>query len=97
MAKPQSHEAFVQELLADPQVRAEYDRLETEFALLREILHARKSAGLTQAQVADRMGTQQASIARLENGLVAGKLPSLSMLKRYAHAVGRKLQVRFVT
>lgn len=90
------HEAFVQELLAVPQVQAEYDRRETGFALLHEILAARQAAGLTQAQVAGKMGTQQASIARLETGLAAGKLPSLSMLERYADAVGRKLQVRFV-
>lgn len=96
MVKPLSHEAFVQELLSDPEVRVEYDKLETEFSLLREILKARKSAGMTQAQVADRMGTQQASIARLENGLASGNLPSLSMLKRYADAVGKKLQIRFV-
>lgn len=96
MEKPLSHEEFMKELLSDPEVKAEYDKLETEFSLLREILKARKSAGMTQAQVADKMGTQQASIARLENGLVSGNLPSLSMLKRYANAVGKKLEIRFV-
>ena len=96
MEKPLSHEEFVQELLSDSEVKEEYDKLETEFALLREILMARQSAGMTQAQIADRMGTQQASVARLENGLASGNLPSLSMLKRYANAVGRKSEIRFV-
>ena len=49
---------------------------------------------MTQAQVARAMGTQQASIARLESGLARGQLPSLSMLKRYADALGRKLHIR---
>ncbi len=94
MEQPLSHEEFVRKLLSDPQVAAEYDSLETEFALLREILLARKAAGMTQAQVARAMGTQQASIARLESGLARGQLPSLSMLKRYADALGRKLHIR---
>lgn len=58
------------------------------------LLLARKAAGMTQAQVARAMGTQQASIARLESGLARGQLPSLSMLKRYADALGRKLHIR---
>ena len=94
MEQPLSHEEFVRKLLSNPQVAAEYERMETEFSLLREMLLARKAAGMTQAQVAQAMGTRQASIARLESGLARGRLPSLSMLKRYADAVGCKLHIR---
>ncbi|MCM1129730.1 MAG: helix-turn-helix domain-containing protein [Alistipes senegalensis] len=91
-----THAEFVKKMLSDPEVKAEYDKLEEEFALLDEILAARKAAGLTQEQLAERMGTRQSSIARLENGLACGNLPSMTMLKKYAEAVGKKLQIRFV-
>ena len=90
------HEDLVKKGMADPVFKAEYDKLEEEFAVLDEILAARKAAGLTQEQIADRMGTRQSSIARLENGLACGNLPSMTMLKKYAAAVGKKLQIRFV-
>lgn len=64
--------------------------------LLDELLAARKAAGLTQEQVAERMGTKQTSIARLETGLTSGNLPSMTMLQKYARAVGKKLQIRLV-
>ena len=52
-------------LLADPEVKAEYDRIEREqIPLLDAILSARKEAGLTQAQVAERMGTKATAVAR---------------------------------
>ena len=89
-----THDELVKKMLSNPKVKAEYDRLEEEFALLDEILAARKAAGLTQAQIAERIGTKQASIARLETGLTSGNLPSMTMLKKYAAAVGKKLQVR---
>jgi len=91
-----THDELVKKMLSNPKVKAEYDRLEEEFALLDEILAARKAAGLTQAQIAERIGTKQASIARLETGLTSGNLPSMTMLKKYAAAVGKKLQVRLV-
>jgi hypothetical protein len=52
-----SHDQFVAKLLSDPEVKAEYDALEDEFALFDEFLKARRHAGLTQAEVAARMGT----------------------------------------
>ncbi len=91
-----THDDLVKKMLSDPAVKKEYDRLEDEFAILDEILSARKTAGMTQAQIAERMGTTQSSIARLETGLMVGNLPSLTMLKKYADAVGKKLQIRLV-
>ena len=85
------HAEFKKTLLADPAVRAEYDALEDEFALIAQLIEARARAGLTQAEVAERMGTQQAAVARLEGGRVR---PSLATLRRYAQATGARLVVR---
>lgn len=78
-------------------VKAEYLALETEFALLRQMLQARHKAGLSQAEVADRMGTHPPAITRLETALSTGRpSPSIATLKRYARAVGCELQIKFV-
>ena len=74
-----------------------YDALEDEFATLRELLSARKNAGLTQADVAMRMGVSQPVLARIESSLGNRKhTPSLSTLRRYAQACGKKLVIRMV-
>nr|WP_274607945.1 helix-turn-helix transcriptional regulator [Thiorhodovibrio winogradskyi] len=78
-------------LLADSQTRDENDALETEFAIARELIAARIRAGLSQAEVAERMGTSQSTIARLESGRT---LPSLRTLERYASATGNRTVVR---
>lgn len=86
-----------EKMLSDPAVRAEVERLEREeMPMLDVILKARKEAGLTQAQVAERMGTKAAAVARLENALITGKpSPSLNTLRKYAAALGKKLELRF--
>jgi len=81
--------------LARPDVRRVYDGLAEEFELLDEILKARVAAGLTQAEVAARIGTTQSAVARLESAI--GKhSPSIATLQRYASALGYKLEVRLV-
>ena len=81
------------ELLTDPEVRAEYDRLGPIFAIVGELIDARQAAGLTQAQIAARMGTTQSVIARLEK---ARHMPSFDLVARYAAAVGRRVDMRLV-
>ena len=73
------------ELLANPSTRAAYAAQADEFALARELIAARTQAGLTQADVAERMGTTQSTVARLEGGKA---VPSMRSLQRYAQAVG---------
>ena len=68
-----------------------YDALEEEFSLASQLIEARSRAGLTQAEVAERMGTSQSSVARLESG--AAK-PSLSTLRRYAKATGTTVKIK---
>jgi DNA-binding XRE family transcriptional regulator len=88
-----THEQVVRKLLRRPGVRAEVERFEREEgALLDALLKARFAAGLTQAQVAERMGTQAPAVARLERSLATGKhSPSLSTLRKYAKACGKRL------
>ena len=91
------HKKFKAKALANPEVKAAYDELAPEFALLRQLLKARQTAGLSQAEVAQRMGTQAPAVTRLESSLGNGKhSPSLATLHKYANAVGCKLQVKLV-
>jgi predicted transcriptional regulator len=85
-------------MLENPTIRAEYERIEREeMPMLDAILSARKDAGLTQAQVAERMGTKATAVARLEAALVSGKhSPSIATLRKYANALGKQLDVRFL-
>jgi len=78
------------ELLADTDTSAAYDALADEFGMARELIAARSRAGLTQGEVAARMGTTQSVIARLEGGKRA---PSMRTVQRYARAVGARAVV----
>ncbi len=78
------------ELLANADTSAEYDAMADEFSMARELIAARSRAGLTQGEVAQRMGTTQSVIARLESGRRA---PSMRSVQRYAQAVGARAVV----
>jgi DNA-binding XRE family transcriptional regulator len=73
------------ELLADPEARTEYGATAHEFEMARELIAARNRTCLTQGEVAERMGTTQSVVARLESGRRA---PSMRTVQRYAQAVG---------
>jgi ribosome-binding protein aMBF1 (putative translation factor) len=73
------------EMLADADTRAAYDALADEFAIARELIAARARAGLSQSEVAQRMGTTQSVVARLESGK---RPPSMRTVERFAQAVG---------
>jgi DNA-binding XRE family transcriptional regulator len=91
-----THEQLIKKLMRRPGVRAEVARIEREeAALLDSLLKARQEAGLTQAQVAERMGTHAPAIARLERSLATGKhSPSIATLRKYVKACGRRLLLR---
>lgn len=72
--------------------RREYESLDAEFSLASAPIEARTRAGLTQAEVARRMKTTQAAVARLESG---GSRPSTRTLQRYAAATGSRLRISF--
>jgi len=91
------HSDLKAKVLSNPEVKAAYDEMAPEFSLLRQMLKARQKAGLTQAEVAERMGTKPPAVTRLESSLGNGKhSPSLATLQKYAHAVGYELQVKLV-
>lgn len=91
-----THEQVVEKLMSRPGVRAEVERLEREeFALFNVLLKARHEAGLSQAQVAKRMGTQAPAVARLERALATGKhSPSVATLRKYVSACGKRLVLK---
>ena len=73
------------ELLDDAETRAAYEAQADEFAIARELIAARTRAGLSQGEVAQRMGTTQSVVARLESGK---RPPSMRTVQRFAEAVG---------
>jgi transcriptional regulator with XRE-family HTH domain len=90
-----THKQLRAKALRRSDVKAEFAALDEEFAFLDEFLKARAEQGLTQAQVAERIGTTQSAVARLESG--SGKhSPSVATLSRYAEALGCKLEIRLV-
>ncbi|MDP2854183.1 MAG: helix-turn-helix transcriptional regulator [Smithellaceae bacterium] len=92
-----THRQMVAEWKQDPEFKAAYMELETEYVLLRELLQARKRSGLTQAEVAKKMGTKAPAVTRLETALSDNRQsPTLATLKKYAQAVGCKLEVHLV-
>jgi transcriptional regulator with XRE-family HTH domain len=78
--------------LDEPEYREEYERLGPEFELARGLIEARAFAGLTQAELALRMGTTQSVITRLESGRVQ---PTTATLQRLARATGTRLKIAF--
>ena len=82
-----------QHLLENPGVREEYARADAEFSLIEAMIRARWEGKLTQAELAEKIGTTQSAIARLEGGRVS---PSIATLRRYAEATGHQLRVGFV-
>jgi transcriptional regulator with XRE-family HTH domain len=90
-----THKELKIRALQRPDVKVAYDKLEEEFAFLDEFLKARASAGITQAEVAARIGTTQSAIARLESGK-GGHSPSLATLRKYARALGCRLELRLI-
>jgi transcriptional regulator with XRE-family HTH domain len=91
------HSQLKNKALKVAEVRAEYDALGPEFTLLRDMLLARQAAGMSQGEVAEKMGTKPPAVARLESALGSGKhSPSIATLRKYADAVGCSLEIRLV-
>jgi transcriptional regulator with XRE-family HTH domain len=90
-----THKELKARALSRKDVKTEYDRLNEEFIFLDEFLKARSDAGVTQAEIAERIGTTQSAIARLESG--KGKhSPSLATLQKYARALGCRIELRLI-
>jgi transcriptional regulator with XRE-family HTH domain len=81
------------EQMKDEEFRAEYENMQPEFDLIRAIVDARNERHLTQKELAEITGINQADISKIENGT---RNPSLNMLKRLAEGMGTKLELKFV-
>ncbi len=86
---------FKKRALSNPQVKKAYEAAASDFAFLDEVLRARAEAGLTQSEVAERIGTTQSAIARLESAEPKHS-PSIATLQKYAKALGYTVEVRLV-
>ena len=82
-----------EELAKDPDLKKEYDALETEYDIIQAMIDARKSRNMTQKQLSEKTGITQADISRIENGT---RNPSLEMMKRLAKGMGMVLKLEFV-
>jgi ribosome-binding protein aMBF1 (putative translation factor) len=78
--------------MEEAEYRRAYDTLEEEFALAKAVIGARNRAGLTQTELARKMGTTQPAVARLEGGRTR---PSMRTLERLAKATGSRLLIHF--
>lgn len=88
------HELFLKKAKQRKGFLEEYENLEEEYRLVREMLAARSRSGLTQEAVAGLMGTTKSAVSRLETG---GKhAPSLTTLRKYAQAVGCRLEIKLI-
>ena len=83
---------FKQKLLQNPNIKQEYDNLESEYKLISQLIKKRLEKKLTQKQLANKIGTKQSAISRLESGSYN---PSISLLKKIAQALEAKLQISF--
>lgn len=91
------HSELKEKALRRKTVKSEYDFLEPEFKLLHDLLEARQKAGLSQAEVAKRMGTKAPAVTRLESSLSSGKhSPSIATIKKYADALDCHLEIKIV-
>ncbi|MBQ3611396.1 MAG: helix-turn-helix transcriptional regulator [Firmicutes bacterium] len=88
-----SYRESLNEMLQDEEFKKEYEELQPELDIIRAIADARISQNLTQKELADRTGINQADISKLENG---SRNPSLNLLKRLAEGMDMTLHLEFV-
>lgn len=84
---------FLAEQLQDEEFKKEYDELQPEFEVIRAMIDARTSQNLTQKELAERTGINQADICKLERGT---RNPSLKLLKRLAEGMDMVLKIEFI-
>lgn len=89
-----SYKSFKQEALKDPETKKEYDALAPVWDLRRKLIRLRTEKGITQAEIAKRMGTNKSSISRLECGEKVN-FPTLGTIQKYAQALGYNVKVEF--
>ena len=89
----QNLEDFKLELMKDPEFLKEYEAIQPEMDIIRAIVDARIANNLTQKQLAERTGINQADISKLENGT---RNPTINLLKRLAEGMDMILKIEFI-
>ena len=84
---------FLEEQLQDEEFKREYENIQPEMNVIRALVEARNSQNLTQKELAERTGINQADISKLENGT---RNPSINLLKRLAEGMDMVLKIEFV-
>ena len=87
------YDAWLEEQMKDPEFRAEYEALDAEWMLIQSLIEARKSAGLTQEELADKSGVKQSELMELENGQAE---PTLRLLLQLAQGMGRRFTLQSI-
>ena len=88
--RKKTYKQFKRELLKDKRIRQAYERFGPEFAVIEMIIKKRIERGLSQKELARKIGTKQSAISRLESGTYN---PSLSFLQKVGEALGTKLKI----
>lgn len=83
----------LEDSMRDPEFKREWDAQAAEREVMRQIVEARKDAGMTQAELAEACGMKPANLCRLENG---NGNPSVATLSKIAQGLGRRLEISFV-
>jgi len=86
-------EKLKSELLQNPEVRCEYEKLQPEFEIQRALVASRIESKMTQKELAKRSGVRQSNISRIENGTCS---PTVATLQALAEGMGKKLVISFV-
>nr|WP_315103696.1 helix-turn-helix transcriptional regulator [uncultured Catonella sp.] len=84
---------FFDEQMKDPEFKTEYNNLQPEFDVIRAIIDARTTQNLTQKQLSEKTGINQADISKLENGT---RNPTINLLKRLADGMDMILKIEFI-
>ena len=85
-----NYKQFKTKLLKDKEIKKVYKRLGPEFNLIAMFIRKRVEKGLSQKELAKKIGTKQSAISRLESG---GYNPSLAFLRKVAKALNTRLKV----
>ncbi len=84
---------LLQKHMKNPEFKKEYEALEPEYTIIQAIIDARKASNLTQKQLAERTGIDQADISKLETG---NSNPTLQLLERLADGMNMTLKLEFI-
>ena len=83
---------YLEEQLKDPEFKREWEKSEAAYQITRELIRARIAGKVSQRQLAQKAGTTQAVISRIENMTVS---PSIGLVQRIANSLGKKLEIKF--